>query len=444
MTDPLEFDIIIGGGGIVGSVAAVKLSQQGFRVGLVEPNLRSEGRHGGEMLHPRAVACLSQLGLTLRNTAAIEGFNIHSDSGDVMLSYTQLDHRAKGIALDHADLHHGLFSAAATSPGVTLIQGRVAGFNETDTAVGAHVVGRAGRSTVWGRLLIGADGSYSRIRTMADIGFVSRRVSIISTITVPVDILASGSCGHVFVGGGNICLAYSIGSGLARVMVDSTDCAPRTISEVVEALPCSCPDAFRKQLLSLPQVQPVRHYATNVTRVPSPHRARVVLIGDAAGTCHPLTASGMTSGFADVMLLTEALAKMDCMEKACRRYARQSRARQRSRLVLSETMQEVFAGTSPEFALVRRAMMRYWNNAKGNRRATALLAMEEESLARLWWAIASTLGYGLVEIFLPSLAMRFKLRCLTGIAALKLAVSYLGDPVRWGLVKPITIRAKQP
>ena len=449
-TDRLDVDYVIGGGGIAGSVAAVRLSQQGFRVALVEPNPRSEQRHGGEMLHPRAVACLSQLGLvsTLGDTAVIEGFNIHNDDGaGVMLRYAPLD-TGTGVALDHAALHHGLFSAAASSPGVTVIPGRIVGVDETDTAVGARVVGRTGKSTVWGRLLIGADGSNSRIRSMADIGFTSRRISIISTITVSADMLTTPSCGHVFVGGGHLCLAYPIGSGLARVMIDSADCAPRTMSEIVAALPGACPDTFRDQLMVMSPAQGIRRYVTNITRVPSPWRGRVVLIGDAAGTCHPLTASGMTSGIADVILLTDELAKApDNIAGACRRYARRSSARQRSRLVLAETVQEVFAGTAAEFSLVRCAMMRYWRSVKGNRRATALLAMEEESPARLWWAIASTLGYGAVEILRPSLSresgMGLTRRYRAGLAALKLAMSYLGDPVRWGLVKPITLREKQ-
>src|SRR6202034_451696 len=54
-----------------------------------------------------------------------------------------------------------------------------------------------------------------------------------------------------------------------------------------------------------------RHFVSSDVAVSGVARGAVVLVGDAAGTCHPISASGMTMGIDDALRLQSALRRCD-------------------------------------------------------------------------------------------------------------------------------------
>jgi lanosterol synthase len=101
-----------------------------------------------------------------------------------------------------------------------------------------------------------------------------------------------------------------------------------------------------------------------------------VLIGDAAGHYHPMTASGMTLGFGDALTLAETGDFKDFMRKRFRAI--------RTPELLAIELYEVFVDHRFECAAVRRAVYRRWRASSSFRDQTIrLLACEETSPARL-------------------------------------------------------------
>ncbi|MGB8842101.1 MAG: NAD(P)/FAD-dependent oxidoreductase [Aliidongia sp.] len=287
------------------------------------------------------------------------------------------------------------------------------------------VTGKCGESRIGADLLVGSDGSRSRIRELAGIRSRVRRMPTISALTIPADALPDSRLGHVFVGGGRVSLAYPIGEGRGRLMVDHHDRPPHSAKEVAALLSLGCPDDFRQRIYELPAEQRVRQFPTDVVVVGKPHRGRVVLIGDAAGTCHPLTASGMTSGIVDAVILTESLRDHpDNIGRALKHYAGRCRDRQASRLSLANAVHEVLASSKPEFRVLRFGMMRYWRSDKGGKRAVALLSMTEDRPAKLRQAMIDTLRYSLGELMRPSNPARPKARWRIGLAISRIIVRY--------------------
>jgi 2-polyprenyl-6-methoxyphenol hydroxylase-like FAD-dependent oxidoreductase len=119
-------------------------------------------------------------------------------------------------------------------------------------------------------------------------------------------------------------------------------------------------------------------------------RGRLVLVGDAASCCHPLTATGLTVCASDAVRLRDAVrdAAGD-FSRALPLYARHRRAPQRTRLVLARALYDVFCAQTPESRLMRDGLAEYWNG-HGQRQAKsmALLSMAEGRLRVLLMEVA--------------------------------------------------------
>jgi 2-polyprenyl-6-methoxyphenol hydroxylase-like FAD-dependent oxidoreductase len=125
-------------------------------------------------------------------------------------------------------------------------------------------------------------------------------------------------------------------------------------------------------------------FPTYCVSVPNPCARGVVLIGDAAGTCHPVTASGMTAGLLDASSLLEAFRTSGGnFATLSGHFLRCRGARQKSRLTLASTLYEVLAGEGPEHHLLRASMLRYWRSADGAAASVALLGMSEDRVSEL-------------------------------------------------------------
>ena len=103
-------------------------------------------------------------------------------------------------------------------------------------------------------------------------------------------------------------------------------------------------------------------------------QGRVVLVGDAGGSCHPLTASGMTMCISDALLLRKALSeRAGDVPAALQLYQQRRRWPQVTRLVLAEALRDALCGTSPEMRVLRAGILAYWRDSAAGRTATLAL-----------------------------------------------------------------------
>jgi flavin-dependent dehydrogenase len=127
-------------------------------------------------------------------------------------------------------------------------------------------------------------------------------------------------------------------------------------------------------------------------------RDRVVLVGDAAGCCHPLTATGLSVCTRDAVRLRDALrASGGDVPAALRHYAAQRAGPQRTRMALAEALYAVFVARTPEARLLRQGLLRYWESSPRGRAASMTLLSTEEGrmsvMAREYaWVVRYTLA----------------------------------------------------
>jgi 2-polyprenyl-6-methoxyphenol hydroxylase-like FAD-dependent oxidoreductase len=372
-------DVVIAGGGIAGSVAAAALSRLGLDILLIEPGMHADRRVGGELLHPLGVAGLAELDL-LSPVAAqgvtIDGFHVwNAASGNVTLTYDDAAERP-ALALDHATLRRTLLESSRSRPGVSLRRGRMVALDNGDKGARVRVATESREGEIECRLVIGADGAQSRVRALAGIAARRHRISSICTFEVPDSMLPEKRYGQLFIGDGSTVLAYRFGAARGRVMFDAGTNMRHRIARlpVWAMLPSPLAEATEEALLR----QRPHRINTFLIIVSKPRCGRVMLIGDAAGTCHPLTASGMSACVADALSLGSTLAEAggDIDAMLGRHMAARKRA-QLCRLALASAMHEVMTSRAPEFVHIRAGMMRHWQTESGGRGAMALLSMRE-------------------------------------------------------------------
>src|SRR5262249_35848604 len=136
------------------------------------------------------------------------------------------------------------------------------------------------------------------------------RISTIWGYRIDTESLPQREYGHVFLGAGTPILLYPIARDEARILFDIPYQSDRrsTAADCL-AMAAALPPALRRQVEQAIATQPRMSVLTHAVTAERSVQGRVVLVGDAGGSCHPLTATGMTMCISDALLLRNALSE---------------------------------------------------------------------------------------------------------------------------------------
>ena len=410
----LDCDVLIAGGSVAGIATAAALREFGWSVLIVEPGQRVERRLAGELIHPMGIAGLVELGLfdpaAFAGAAPIEGFAVFPDAGEsrsrVTLSYgsgrgTSGRPAGRAMAIDYPVLRRNLEAAARRLDHVTFVEARVLAIDMSDRATPKVTIDEGGTTrVVCCRMIVGADGASSPVRTLAGIGHKRRDISTIAGYVIDRAALPAPGYGHVIIGGPALVLAYEIGGGRARVMFDRpVERNGLSPSLHRDHLLAAIPAPFRQQVTAGIGSQKPLSFKSAEVIVEATSRGAAVLVGDAGGSCHPLTATGMTIGICDSLRLRDALRRHGGnMPKAFRCYDHTRRKAQRSRRLVASALHDACSRNEPEMRVLRDGLVRYWRKDAPARTATmAILAMTDDRLSSAFWHLVKVIRHGLVE-----------------------------------------------
>ena len=375
---PRDYDVVIVGAGPVGSLCAVAHARKGARVALLEANPKSSRRMAGEWLHPPAVRILRELGIELerqpRSTRG-RGFVVLPEDGSdpIVLPYSDGSY---GLSCEHEAIVSVLRDAVENESDVDFIhRARVRSVED-----GRVVFVRNGsEQSVTTGCIVGADGRASTVRRSLGVSSGRTTCSRVVGVTATGASLPLEGYGYVVLGGPGPILMYQLGEQRVRIILDvpPDQWIPRDrIGFLSDAYADLIPENLRPgffEALRAGRFDTAANELRPRVTYGTPNR---VLIGDAAGHYHPMTASGMTLGFGDALTLAEA---NDFDDFRRRRF----RATHTPELLAME-LYEVFVDHRSESAAVRHTVYRRWRASSSFRdRTIRLLACEETSPARL-------------------------------------------------------------
>jgi squalene monooxygenase len=384
-----DVDAVIAGGGVAGSAAAAALAQLGWSVLIAEPGQHDDRRLAGELIHPSGVDRLADLGLlaapAFDAAARLDGFAIFPAAGRsdcIELPYGRPG-AAPALALDHASICASLLGSASALPTVTVARGcRVTNIE----AIAGHPIVRMRHGAVTEaiscRLVVAADGASSPVRGYAGLGHRRVRNAVLTGYMVDQDALPLPGRGHIFTASGGPVLAYAIGNARARVLFNGKLRRGDANRIAIEAQTMALTPRLRAAVHAAMADGLGQCFVSSDVTVSGVTRGDVVLVGDAAGTCHPISASGMTMGIDDATRLERALRGRDGGVRASLAlYAAERRSRQRARVLLAAMLRDALGGAGPEMGLLRGALQGYWSGSARARAASmALLGMDDVSM----------------------------------------------------------------
>ncbi len=381
-----RYDVAIVGGGPVGSLCALAHARNGARVALLEASPEASKRLAGEWLHPPTVRILRELGIRLDTQPPIgagNGFVVYpeDDSEPIVLPYPDGAH---GLACEHSVLVSHLHEAIESESAIDFIFN--AQVREVEDGRITYTCNGADESVAAGRI-VGADGRGSVVRRSLGLPTDHRTCSwmvgvLVDDVTLPLE-----GYGYVLGGGPGPILMYRLGGRGVRIVVDvpADRWTPRDrIGFLLDSYARWLPESVRPAFVETLRAGQFRT-ASNKLRprvsYGSPHR---VLIGDAAGHYHPMSAVGITLGFGDALALAGS--------EDFRDFTHQRFEAIRAPEFLAIGLYEVFADHRTEAVALRHAVYRGWRASSALRdRTMRLLACEDTSIAHLSRAFFTTM-----------------------------------------------------
>ncbi len=471
----IHYDVVIVGAGLAGCATAQALaladSERRRRILIIDRHPGVHPRFSGEWIHPRGAQILDELGFYPALQAAgamdVDGFAVFEDADSpwVDLAYsTVTGERPHGMAVHHKVLVRTLRRTIAELGRVELCEGWTVVELRRDSAGkfnGILLESNDGNTVELAcDLIVAADGKGSTVRKLAGITGERETLGFTAGVEVLDATLPAPGYAHVMLGAWGPILVYPIlrradGRTSVRVTFDM----PRELPAKGEGIKQYLLRAF-VPFLPAPLAEQVasaivRHKGplemAPTVNLPAPEAMLpgLVLVGDAGGCSHPITASGMTMGLRDAQTLgLEGARRMDAPTgepwldaASLRRYKAEHDRYVPTRQALADAIYEAFRGGTTGSRAIRRALFDYWNSGPtARRRSMALLSCAEGRpsvfISEYLRASRFAIGASLIPKYAASYPVGDRLRQARG--ALQLAQDKLGivATVMWAQVRP--------
>lgn len=314
-----DFDVIIVGGGLAGSALAVGLAQAGRQVAVVEafePKADSRPSFDDRTLVVNAASLnvLANLGILddSLTTCPLERIEISRAGAPGHLSLVAREHGCErfGAVIVARELGAAMLRRLETESGIeSFCPERLAAIEVGDERVEVRL--ESGRHLA-ARLLVGADGTSSTVRRLA--GIDSRchdygQSAMIFNVRCPGR--EAGTARERFTPSGPLAFLPQPDERLGVVWIDASERIDSALGLADEALVGRLEERSGRLLDGFASPGKRASYPLALTRTPRPFGPRVVLVGNAANTLHPVSAQGFNLGLRDVAALVDHAGRAD-------------------------------------------------------------------------------------------------------------------------------------
>lgn len=356
------FDIVVVGGGTVGAAVALGLRRAGWQVAVVEQRSRPVFSPAAPvtrvaLLNAASIACLEQLEVLpagqdprMLAVARMQVWDAHSDAA-LTFDADSLGMPALGWSAEHLVLESLLWDAMEAE-GVALFAEQPWKHLDLRTeAVDLHLADRVLSAS----LVIAADGAESRLRQQAGIAVRRNAYGSAVVATVRTEYPHADTAWQRF-NDEEILAFLPLQDGSCSIVWSVPDYrAEQIVASDPEGFAGQLAAALGHRLGAIVEQSPRFCYPLVGRQAEEYGRNRLLVIGDAAHTIHPLAGQGLNLGLADVTGLLDLLSNPRGVdpgsERLLRTFTRTRRFRTEMTLRAMETLRWGFgpAGSVQQF-----------------------------------------------------------------------------------------------
>ncbi|HXH01740.1 MAG TPA: UbiH/UbiF/VisC/COQ6 family ubiquinone biosynthesis hydroxylase [Candidatus Competibacteraceae bacterium] len=317
MTEP--YDVVIAGGGMVGTALACALGGSPLRVALLEsapprplpagtePDLRVSAISRASQRILAAVGAWDPIAASAR-LAPYRHMRVWDAAGPGRIQFdaAELGEPELGWIIENRVLQYALWETAAGHDNLSLFcPAELHLLGEREAGQYLHLQLHDGRG-LRTRLLVGADGAQSRVRRLTGIasaGWEYEQAGLVATVSTEKPhqdtawqrFLPTGPLAFLPLFDGQCSIVWSTPHSAQLLALDERSFA-LTLSE-----------AFDWTLGAITRVGPRTAFPLRLQHAQQYVRPRVALVGDAAHVVHPLAGQGVNLGLLDAAALAEVL-----------------------------------------------------------------------------------------------------------------------------------------
>ena len=320
-----NFDIVVVGGGLVGSSLAIALASElpsTYKIALIDSQPLAEINLKADSLDGRSIALalsskkmLSALGVWEQIQAEATAIkNIHiSDQG--RFGATRLDSKryeveSFGYLVPADHLIHSLNSKVDAFKNVTRIQPFQV--SKIDSHADYAMIKQEDGKNIQAKLLLAADGAHSFIRKALEIGVEEKQYQQSAIVgSVECEANHNHTAFERFTEDGPLALLPRKDNLCGFIWMNPTETAQINLALDDQAFKSKLQDAFGFRLGHFKNISKRFSYPLALVMSQQRVQQRVVLIGNAAQTLHPIAGQGFNLALRDIAELAELLAKVD-------------------------------------------------------------------------------------------------------------------------------------
>ncbi|HTE42465.1 MAG TPA: UbiH/UbiF/VisC/COQ6 family ubiquinone biosynthesis hydroxylase [Steroidobacteraceae bacterium] len=376
----IDFDILVVGGGMVGTCAAALLAEEpafaDAKIALLEPHAPTVAPDDHTIdLRVSVVSRASERilrhaqawdRLPSQHCAAYEAMTVwdasskHDSASGLHFTAAETGEPNLGYIIENRRLQWALFETPALRRRVTVLGGSLQGLEFGDPARVTLADGR----TIRARLVIGADGAQSKSRELSGIqtaGWSYEQAALVAHVqpmlphrrTAWQRFTADGPVAFLPLADGRCSIVWTNPTQRADALVNMSE------TEFARELGVASDHVLGELTVTTPRVR----FPLQLAHAREYTKPRFALIGDAAHAVHPLAGQGVNLGFMDCAALVETLAaarragsSLDALGEArvLRRYERWRKSENLFALGLIDGLNKLFSNDSSTLGFARR------------------------------------------------------------------------------------------
>ncbi len=375
---PAALDIAVVGGGMAGAAAALALARAGFTTALLEARQPKPWAQDDEVdlrvvgLAPSSIKLLHELGIwtSIRDARCSRYTHMHvwdAESGATLdFAAVATGHDGLGCIVENRLVQWMLWNALAAAGVRVLCPAQVEGMQAEDDRIGLHL---ADGGTVSARVVVAADGAASPLRQLAGITTRGHDYAQRAVVAhVATERPHQQTAWQRFLRGGPLAL-LPLTDGRSSIVWSLPEVeAQRVLAlddrQFMDALGVASDFRLGRVMASTPRAA----FALKLQLATSYQTRRMVLLGDAAHTVHPLAGQGVNLGLRDVVELRDTLLTAHKSGRdigaahVLRRYARRRRSADTLDALSFDALARVYASNTLPLVAARGAGMRLLNH----------------------------------------------------------------------------------